>query len=96
MSREYLELGSAPADEECAQVGQPNYSEQGRAECKRYIELLRKVVGVEPQGARLIVKSNPHDFGEYFEVVCCYNEHDEEAVKYAFRLDAEAPTKWDV
>jgi len=46
-----------------------------RAECQRFIALLRKQFGPEPDGARLAVKSFPHDFGDYLEVVCCFDEN---------------------
>ncbi len=61
--RDYIDLGSSPANEDCAQVGSENYSQKAREECVRFIELIRKVVGEEPEGAYLAVKSNPHDFG---------------------------------
>jgi hypothetical protein len=35
--REYLTLGPAPCNEDCAQVGQPDYHERAREECRRFI-----------------------------------------------------------
>ena len=66
-----------------------------RAECKRYIELIRQVCGEEPEGARLAIKSNPHDFGTYLDVVCWYDDDNEEAADYAWGLESMAPATWD-
>ena len=65
----YLSLAPTPVEEDCAQVGTDDYTARARAECQRFITLLRKKFGPEPDGARLAVKSFPHDFGDYFEVV---------------------------
>lgn len=90
-----IELGSVPCDENCAQVGSEHYELMARAECERWIKTLRTVIGPEPEGARLRIKSFPHDFGSYYEVVCTVSDdRNAEAVAYAFRCDSEAPTKW--
>ena len=94
MPRDYMDIGSAPADEPTAQVGSPNYAEEGRAECTRFLNLIRKTLGDEPPGARLAVKANPHDFGTYYSVVCHYDDEDEAAASYALRCESEAPKEW--
>jgi len=89
----YIELGCTPSDEECAQVGEENYESNARAECQRYIELLRRLFGPEPEGAALRIKQFPHDFGFYLEVVCY---HDGPVARdYAFNIENNAPTSWD-
>ena len=95
MARDYIDIGSSPAEEDCAQVGSPDYYTRAKTECARFIALIRKTLGQEPEGAHLAVKSNPHDFGTYYEVVCYFEEDDEEARKYAFRCESEAPARWD-
>jgi len=92
---DYLSLGPVPADEDCAQVGQPDYGSRARAECRRYISLLRKKFGPEPGKARLELKGCPHDFGTYYDVVVGYDEDDKESVEYAFRLERDAPSRWE-
>ena len=92
--RDFMDIGSTPSDEPCAQVGEDNYMERAREECNRFIELIRKKLGEEPPGARLAVKSNPHDFGTYLEVVCHFEDSDEEARIYALRCESEAPRTW--
>ena len=92
--REYVGIGPAPSGESCAQVGSPDYYERVVAECRAYIQAIRKMLGEEPVGARLAVKSFPHDFGTYSEVVCYYDDNFPDAVDYAFRCEGEAPTTW--
>jgi len=96
MSRDHLSLGPTPADEPCAALGEPDYEPRAKAECRRFIDLLRETFGPEPPGAFLTVKGFPHDFGTYYEVVCYYEESDEitSSAEYAYRLENEAPTTW--
>jgi hypothetical protein len=93
--RDYLTIGSAPCDEDCAQVGQPNDIWQARKECQRFIQLIRKTLGPEPEGARLAVKSSPHEFGDYLEVVCHFDTDVPAAVDYASRCESNAPATWE-
>ena len=93
--REYIEIGPVPADEECAQVGRPGYYELATAECRRFIELIRKKLGKEPLGAKLRIKSNAHDFGTYYEVCCDYDPRVPASVDYAFRVERDAPQTWE-
>ena len=95
MSREYMEIGSAPCDEQCVAVDpKVDYLPDMRAECQRFLDLVRKTLGPEPAGARLGIRSNPHDFGTYLEVVCYYSEEDPEAYGYALLCESEAPRRW--
>ena len=91
----YLSLAPTPVEEDCAQVGTPNYHTKARAECQRFITLLRTKFGLEPEGARFAIKSFPHDFGNYLEVVCFFDETLPESVEYAYRCEADLPATWD-
>lgn len=93
--REYLNIGCVPADESCAQVGTDDYECKSRKECATFIGQLRRIFGDEPDGARLGVKSFPHDFGSYMEVVCLYGTDKPVAVNYAFRCESCMPMVWD-
>ncbi len=68
--RDSLYIGESPWDETCAQVGSDMYPVNARNECQRFINQIRNHYGSEPQGARLYIKSNPHDFGSYLSVEC--------------------------
>jgi len=93
--RDYIPYGPVPSGEDCEQVGRPDYDPvKARAECVRFISQIRKQFGPEPEGARLAVKSFPHDFGSYYEVVCYYDDSIEEAVTYAFNGE-ESWTTWE-
>ena len=95
--RDYIAIGSSPVDEDCAQVGSTEYDyyERAKRECTAFIHQLRRQFGEEPPSARLSVKSFSHDFGTYYEVVCYYDDEDEESMDYAFKLEAETPNEWD-
>lgn len=96
MSFEYMEIGPTPANEECLQLGADNYTSDGaRAECHRFIRTIKVKLGEPPEGASLVVRSNRHDFGTYYEVAVKYDEAKEAAIDYAFKVESEAPTEWD-
>ena len=95
MSREDLHVGSAPVDEDCAQLGTDDYAWRGWHECRALIGQLRRIFGPEPPGSRLYVKHNPHDFGTYLSANFAYLDSDAIAVAYADRLDRELPATWD-
>jgi hypothetical protein len=87
-------LGPAPSEEDCVQLGSPDYAREARAECKRYIKAIRHVCGPEPAGAQLTIKSLPHDFGSYFEVAVVFDPENESASEYAAKCDQDAPKTW--
>lgn len=91
---ESLNIGSSPHSEECAQVGDYDYQQRGRAECRALIGQLKRMYGEEPAGARLYIKGNSHDFGTYYEVECKFNTESEVATSYAFQCE-NMPEKWD-
>jgi hypothetical protein len=93
--RDFISIGPTPCEEPCAQVGELNYREKALAECRRFLLLLRKKFGPEPEGAWLSVKWFPHDFGDYAEVVCYFNTDIPASVDYAYRCEAETPAAWE-
>ena len=90
---DYISIGPAPYDEDCAQVGTDSFKARAVAECNLYREALRAHYGKEPFGAALTVKAFPHDFGQYYEVVCWYQDDVPEAVEYAYKCE-EGLAKW--
>lgn len=92
---DYIEIGSAPACEDCAQVGSDDYAVRSRRECAVFIRMLERVFPV-PAGliVRFRTKSFPHDFGTYREVVVEY-EGGREALDFALKVESETPDKWD-
>jgi hypothetical protein len=93
--RDYFSIGQTPSEEDYAQVGQPDYRQKALEECQRFIELIHTTLGPEPAGAELAIKSFPHDFGTYYEVVVWFERDDAEAISYAARCEDDAPRTWD-
>jgi hypothetical protein len=67
----HLEIGSTPYAEECVQVGSDNYYSKSRIECNAFIRQLKRNFTL-PENAGFQIKSFPHDFGSYHEVVVKY------------------------
>ena len=92
---DYLSLGPVPSSEDCAQLGAEDYGPSSVRECTEFIGQLIRQHGEPPMGARLTRKAFPHDFGTYHEVCVIFDEASEDAVAYAYRLEAETPETWD-
>jgi hypothetical protein len=92
---DWLDIGSSPPAEPCAQVGSDDYYPHARRECRTYIHQLRRVLGNEPTGARLAIRTNPHDFGDYLWVACYFDPNKQAAVEYAYRCESDGPEEWD-
>ena len=93
--KDYINIGSSPFCEGCAQVGSDGYETRAGKECETFIQQIRRDVGPEPKGARLRTKSFPHDFGSYKEVVCEYDEDVEGSLDYAYKVESGCPENWD-
>lgn len=95
MGKDFMYLGTAPYEEECVQVESgKDYLPAMREECNRFINLLRDTFGKEPEGARLAIRSEMHDFGSYLEVVCWFDEDIPESVEYAYNIEGNTPARW--
>jgi hypothetical protein len=92
--RDVIYLGSAPSEEDCVQVGRPDYPEASKAECLAYIKAIKRVCGEPPEGAVLRVKAESHDYGIYRECVIEYDGNDQAAAEYAQKCDEKAPRTW--
>jgi hypothetical protein len=92
MSLDYLNIGSSPCDEGCAQVGHPVYISIARIECRIYAAQLSR----EFPNGDFRVKSFPHDFGTYYEVVAFYDDDgDDPRMEAAFDAEGSANPQWD-
>lgn len=92
---DYTVIGSSPVNEPCAQVGCDDYPQRARRECRALIGQLIRIFGEPPPGAQLGIKSFPHDFGTYCEVVCLFDPSDLDAMDYAYRCEDGLPDRWD-
>lgn len=93
--RDYITIGSTPYEEACAQVGSDDYPGRSRVECKAFVGQLLRIFGEPPEGADIGIKNFNHDFGTYREVVCYYDDDEEESVRYAFNMEERVPAYWD-
>lgn len=89
---EYIDVGPSPYDEPCTPAGKDPLREV--EECSALRNQIRRMLGPEPKGARLVIKQF-YTGGGYRELVC---EHDgtPDAVAYALRCEGECPAKWDL
>ena len=94
---DYLDLGSAPSDEDCAQLGvDAEYHVRARRECRALIHQFMRICGEPPPGAYFRIHENPHDFGTYLSIAIHFDPQDEDAIAYAYRCDEESPDQWDM
>jgi len=94
--RDYIELGTTPCGEDCAQVGSEGYYERAMFECKRYIRQLQRMFPIPDDcTAHYSIRSFPHDFGTYHEVVIYYDDNDMSSIDYAFIVEGNLPEQWD-
>lgn len=93
--KDYLNIGPCPGDEQAAQVGSPDYHQKARRECRIFINMLRRIHGEEPTGARLTIRAFDHEFGSYHEVVCYYDSDNKVSSEYALKCEGETPEHWD-
>jgi hypothetical protein len=86
-------LGGSPVEEDCAQIGSKSYDGEAlnRLECEAYLVALERKYGDPPNGCRLLVKYQEHDFGGYYEVILHYNGS-EEATAYCQQVEAGLST----
>jgi hypothetical protein len=96
--RTYLELGPTPAEESCAQVGDPDYSTKARAECQRFVDQILRHYPDTDHSGYVTIKRFPHDFGTYYEVCAVYDEDDSASVDWAYDIEADKKgvlSRWD-
>jgi hypothetical protein len=94
MHANVLALGPVPAQEDPARPGDSDYAARAFAPCQRFIALLRRRLGPEPDGARLGVRRSDQDFDPYLEVVLRFDDANGAARAYAARCDRDAPAGW--
>jgi hypothetical protein len=92
---EHFTLGPTPHNEDCAQVGTSEYAVRVRREGRAYISQLIRLFGAPPPGAEFRLKSFPHDFGTYHEVVVMFDPSVEAAVEFACKVEGALPGEWD-
>lgn len=94
----YFTLGPVPIDEPCVQVSQDHpYLDSMKKECHRYREMLyKRFERILESGMLLLVKSFPHDFGVYSEVVVNWDiDEDGKILQVAAFIEDNLPLTWN-
>lgn len=93
---DYLALGPVPCDEDCAQVGDPDYRNQSRREMRAYSnQLMREFPEWSGKNVRFAITIFPHDFGSYGEVCVEWEDGDEVGQDFALYVENNLPMNWD-
>jgi hypothetical protein len=100
--KSHIEIGgTTPSDEACSSVGDESYAFNARCEGRAFINQIKRQFGdklkklIDEGRIELIIKSNPHDLGSYYEVVAKFNDDDEYATGFAYRIENTVATDWD-
>lgn len=94
MAKDYITLGPVPYEEDCAQVGQANYSALSAIETRAYCQQLMRLFTV-PDGVSIRTKSFPHEFGNYHEVCVVFDDSYQHQLDFACRVEDSLPAVWD-
>ena len=95
--RDYIELGSSPSGEDCAQLGTPGYYDRMTVEISELRRMMEQVHPV-PLGyvsARYGRKAFEHDFGMYYELCAYFDDRDPVSIDWAFEAERCVPERWD-
>lgn len=93
---DYMDFDCVPCEEKCESVGMPGYDPmKARAECRAYLRQILRIFGEPPDGCQLVVKSNPHEFGDYLTVVAKFGSSDKRALRWALRVERNLRSRWD-
>jgi hypothetical protein len=94
--REYMEIGSSPYGEDCAQVGSNDYRNRAESEMDAYIRLLeREFPEALSNNINFKKKWFDHDFGAYGEVCMFWNPENKKANAYVYYMESRLPEEWD-
>lgn len=99
--RTYEELGPTPVEEDALQAGFDPI-EDIKAECRRYLDLLKRVcpipTNLSEMGVYYYIKRFPYDppVDCYYEVCISFDDDDEEQCDWVFNvLEPNLPLTWE-
>lgn len=96
MAMDYVYLAPSPIEEDCAQVGEPDFRKKATKEMTAFCnQLYRQFPNSMEMGIRFRIKWQDHDFGQYGEVVATYDMNDDEAMNLAYEIENNLPEHWD-
>ena len=92
--RNSISISGTPTGEDCVQVSShEDYMPAMRAECNRYLDMLRKRFP-NCDRVQLVIHSNPHDFGSYLDISVKYDDNDNIAEQQAYFIENNEPENW--
>ncbi len=92
---DFINIGATPYGEECVQVGSDDYMKYAQIQCNIFQEQLERQFSNPPPRTWFSVKSFPHEFGSYLEVVCHFDDADEASMDWAYNVEGNGPEYWD-
>lgn len=105
---DFLYLGTAPPEEDCAQTTDDDFTYRNKRECVAWKHQLARVLsahvrqlcraGEDMAGVivTVAIKTENHSYGATREVVVKFNDNDLRAVTLAYWLEANLPPNWDL
>ncbi|TCM02169.1 hypothetical protein [Sphingomonas sp. PP-CC-3G-468] len=91
-----IDIGGAPANEECAQLGQTiDFEAANTHEVMAYKLAIIARHGMPPEGCKLIVHTNRHDFGIYRTLALKVEDEENEAVEAYAEAVNEGLGSWN-
>jgi hypothetical protein len=92
--KKFIQLGTAPSNEDCVQTGSKDYQERSRIEASIHINQLQRCFKRIPKAFNFGMKKFNHDFGEYIDVVLYYGNSDTDENR-AYAIQDKLPVVWD-
>jgi hypothetical protein len=93
---DYMDIGPVPLFEECASLGTDGYPARSKFECSIYRDMLLRLFPIPDKlNARIVIKSFPYEGDSYREVCVKFDSDCQEAIDYAYRVEADCPHNWD-
>lgn len=90
-----IDIGGAPANEDCAQLGRtPDFEAVNNFEVFAYKLAIIARHGTPPEGCRLTTHANRHDFGTYRTLALQMDAEDDEAVQAYAEAVEEGLGSW--
>jgi hypothetical protein len=91
----HIDLGGAPANEPCAQLGHtPDFAAVNLFEVNAYMLAVIALHGLPPKGCRLAPYANAHDFGTYRTLVLHIDDEADETVAAYAEAVEEGLSSW--
>ena len=93
--RDSVDFKTAPTSE-CRECLGPKYNaKRATTEARITIAQLIRLLGEPPEGSSLVLKTDPHDVGDYPSIEFRFDNENDAHIDYGCRLENEWPERWD-